>query len=97
MFKRFTEMFKASAAEGPLVVAEDRLREEYEAAHKAVGHPPAGFSRDEINFATSQLMTGPSATPPRWRAVRKAIIRIRHGGKIEGSWRDWPRFKGEVA
>lgn len=97
MFKELIAALKTGADARPMIFTEDRSREEYEAAQKKVGYEPKGFSQDEINFATSQLMTGPSATRPTWRAVRKTIIRVRHGGKIEGSWRSWPRFKGAVS
>lgn len=42
------------------------------------------------NIARGLLMTGPRATPPTHRAIRKAVRRLNAGGEIKGSWRSWP-------
>jgi hypothetical protein len=75
------------------------LMGEYNAARKKLLDTPQaektrkGFTPTEIAMAYSALMTGPRAQRPTWRAVRKAIVRVRHGGMIKGSWRGWPRIK----
>lgn len=46
--------------------------------------------RIKENIARGLLMTGPRATQPTHRAIRKAVRRLEAGGKIEGSWRSWP-------
>lgn len=52
---------------------------------------PKPFTSHEITLATVSRMTGPKATRPSWRAVRKTVLRMRKGLDItKGSWRDWP-------
>lgn len=48
------------------------------------------FTQDEYIAALAFLMTGPKATRPRWRAIRKTIARRRNGGSLKGGWRSWP-------
>jgi hypothetical protein len=55
--------------------------------------PRAGFTQEELSIAYAALMTGPRATRPTWKAVRKTIRRARRGMKIAGSWRSWPSIK----
>lgn len=53
--------------------------------------PERGFSQTEIIIATVSRMTGPRASRPTFRAVRKTILRMRKGSDItEGRWRQWP-------
>lgn len=44
----------------------------------------------EVNIVTAIFMTGPRASRPTWRAVRKAVSRNRRKLPLEGSWRSWP-------
>lgn len=53
----------------------------------------AGFTPEEVSIGYATLMTGPRATRPTWKAVRKTIRRARRGMKIAGSWRSWPSIK----
>lgn len=53
--------------------------------------PRRGFTALEVTIATGLLMTGPRASRPTWRAVRKTIARVRSGGSLKGGWRSWPR------
>lgn len=54
------------------------------------------FSRNvKENIARGLLMTGPRATPPTHRAIRKAVRRLNAGGTIKGSWRSWPNNEGK--
>lgn len=50
-----------------------------------------GFTNMEIALARRALMTGERATPPKWRAIRKTILRLRKGGNLKGGWRSWPK------
>lgn len=52
----------------------------------------------EYTLARDLLMTGPRATPPTFRAIRKMIGRLRRGDKADkptgyGSWRAAPKVK----
>jgi hypothetical protein len=42
------------------------------------------------NDAQALLMTGPRATRPTARAVRKTMRRLAQGKLVKGSWRSWP-------
>lgn len=62
-----------------------KMRGEY-----AIEVPTDGkFTVEEVTLATVSLMTGPRASRPSWRAIRKTIIRMRSGQPVKGSWRSW--------
>jgi hypothetical protein len=42
------------------------------------------YTQEEIGMGYAVLMTGPKATPPRWKTVRRIIYQIRHGIDIKG-------------
>jgi hypothetical protein len=44
----------------------------------------------EVELARSILMTGPRATPPKWKAIRKTIAYLRAGHKDFNRW-NWRR------
>lgn len=56
-------------------------------------HARHGFTNKEIGDALAVLMSGPKATRPTWRALRKTILRIRSGLSVSrGGWRGWPKI-----
>lgn len=67
------------------------LKRSVDAGMYPIEIPERGFSQQEITLATISRMTGPKATRPSFRAVRKTVLRMRKGLDItKGSWRDWP-------
>ena len=92
----FKQALLVGASTNPLSEASERIRKEYEAAKLKEPTKSPKITQLEANTATALLMTGPRGQHPTWRAVRKAVHRIRHGLAIEGSWRSWPTVKGEV-
>jgi hypothetical protein len=85
---------KALALQGaavlPVAFAADKAAEYYGT------HSRHGFTNKQIGEALAVLMSGPKATRPTWRAVRKTILRIRAGLNVsKGGWRRWPHM-GEV-
>ena len=46
-----------------------------------------------LSQARDMLMTGPRATPPRFKAIKKAARRLIRNKPITGSWRSWPKEK----
>ena len=62
--------------------------DEAEAPRASVHHRRAGYSQEEINAAFGRLMTGPKATQPRWKTLRRTILIMRNGIKAIGSGRN---------
>lgn len=49
-----------------------------------------GFQPGQYALARDLLMTGPRATPPTWRAIRKMLARLRRGDKPGyNGWGSW--------
>ncbi len=50
-----------------------------------------GYSDQQYGMARALLMTGPSATPPSFAAVRKMMARLRNPKEKPGpnGWRPW--------
>ena len=42
------------------------------------------YTQGEIGTAYAILMSGPKATPPRWKTIRRIIFQLRRGIDIEG-------------
>lgn len=60
---------------------------------KVEAAPPAmykrkGYEQGEIDAAYARLMTGPKATPPRWKTIRRTILLMKNGIKFTGSGRN---------
>lgn len=43
-----------------------------------------GYKQEEINVAYAATMSGPKATPPRWKTLRRIIWQLRNGLPITG-------------
>lgn len=69
------------------ILADENVREDREMMRRL---NDTSFTQGEYIAALGVLMTGPKATRPRWRAIRKTIARMRNGGSIKGGWRSWP-------
>ncbi len=50
----------------------------------------AGYTEEEISMAYTKLMTGPKATRPRWKTLRRTIIQMNNGIVAMGSGRNIP-------
>lgn len=85
--------FLAGAAFGPMLAAEQRVTTDIVSQ---IPYPKRGFTFAELSKAYGRLMTGPKATRPTGRAVRKVIGRMRAGLSTTGPWRSWPAIKGDV-
>jgi hypothetical protein len=62
--------------------------ESVEAPRASTHHRRAGYSQDEIDAAYVKLMTGPKATRPRWKTIRRTILQVKNGIKVIGSGRN---------
>lgn len=58
-----------------------------EAPRASVHHKRKGYTQDEIDKAFARTMTGPKATRPRWKTLRRTILLMRNGIKFVGSGR----------
>lgn len=90
------EILKQSSNDTIISFAETMIRRDYEKSREEEPTRIKKITQFEANTATMMLMTGPKAQRPSWRAVRKAVHRIRHGLEIKGSWRGWPTVKGDI-
>ena len=84
MFKHLKQLLQGSGASGPQMLAAEKL-----AAEQTIKDDKR-YTAEELWLATTMKLSGPRATPPTSRCVRKTVRRLRAGLSIKGSWRAWP-------
>lgn len=78
------------AAQAPLIYAAGQAAEYYQTPERL----RRGFTAKQVGEALGVLMSGPKATRPTWRALRKTILRMKKGLSVSGGgWRKWPHVR----
>lgn len=63
----------------PVVPHLDNPKDAQDAPRASEHYRRKGFEQDEIDRAYVRLMTGPRATRPRWKTIKRTIMQMRLG------------------